>query len=154
MLGRRFVDLDEEVVRQEGRPISEIFAAEGEEYFRQRETEVTRRISEAPAGVIAPGGGWMRSSENVATLRPPARVVYLRVSPDTAIARMGDSVALRPLLGVQDPVGDLHRLYGERDGWYMDADLFLDTELLGMEQVVALVVAYMLALEARSNPAE
>jgi hypothetical protein len=51
-------------------------------------------------------------------------------------------------------VGDLHRLYGERDGWYMDADLFLDTELLGMEQVVALVVAYMLALEARSNPAE
>jgi shikimate kinase len=145
-LARRFFDLDEEVERQEGRSIAEVFAADGEEYFRHQESLVTERLAESPAAVIAPGGGWMRNPANVSRLRPPARVVYLRVSPHAALTRMGETVASRPLLGVQDPSGDLHRLYWERDSFYMNADLFLDTELLGMEEVVGLISAYVATL--------
>ena len=53
-----FVDLDEEIVRQENRSIPEIFATEGEAYFRQREAAVLREvIAQKEQMVLATGGG-------------------------------------------------------------------------------------------------
>ena len=56
--GLPFLDLDECVESREGRSISEIFAKEGEEYFRKREREILHEIcNEADEFVLATGGG-------------------------------------------------------------------------------------------------
>ena len=56
--GLPFLDLDESVESREGRSISEIFAKEGEEYFRKREREILHEIcNEADEFVLATGGG-------------------------------------------------------------------------------------------------
>ena len=144
-LGRRvarqlrvpFLDLDDEVERRERRSVAEIFAADGEPYFRALEREVTRAIRARPSMVLAPGGGWAADPENPALLRPPSRIIYLRVSAATAVRRMGFGIQRRPLLAGPDPVGALDALLRRREPVYATADLVLDTEGRTQHQIVA-----------------
>ena len=76
-LGRTFVDLDDEIVRKAGRPISEIFASQGETAFRDLETEVTREVSVRNGLVIATGGGCVLRAENVRALRMNGRLLWI-----------------------------------------------------------------------------
>ncbi len=72
------VDLDEEIVRTEGRPIPEIFALEGEEYFRQVEHQVLCRWASRSGYVISCGGGIVTRPENMEPLRRNSDVVFLQ----------------------------------------------------------------------------
>ena len=56
-LNYRFVDLDEEIERQTGRSIAEIFSRDGENYFRQLEANILRQIEWSMPTVVATGGG-------------------------------------------------------------------------------------------------
>ena len=56
-LGRTFVDLDEEIVKTDGRSIPDIFAAEGEDGFRTKETAETQRFGKEGRQLISCGGG-------------------------------------------------------------------------------------------------
>ena len=97
-VGRGFLDLDREIERREGRSISEIFAERGEHYFRQRERELTESLRPLGSLIVAPGGGWITNSDVVALLRPPGRIIYLKVRPATALARarIACAAATRP----------------------------------------------------------
>ena len=68
-LGRPFVDLDAEIVKAAGRAIPDIFAAEGEDGFRARESEQARRFGKESGLVISGGGGVVKRAENVRALR-------------------------------------------------------------------------------------
>lgn len=135
-LGIPFVDLDVEVERLAGRPVREIFALDGEATFRAMEREATRRLVERSPTVVAPGGGWITQPGTVALLRPPGRIIHLRVSPPTALLRMGASVGLRPLLAGDDPLAALEALEGARRSSYATADAVLDTETLSLQELV------------------
>ena len=76
-LGRPFVDLDEEIVRADGRSIPEIFAAEGEDGFRARETEQVRRFGKESGLLISCGGGVVKRPENVRALRQNGLVLFV-----------------------------------------------------------------------------
>ena len=76
-LGRTFVDLDEEIVKADGRSIPDIFAAEGEEGFRRRESEQTARFSKEGRQVISCGGGILKKPENLRMLRQNGVVLFL-----------------------------------------------------------------------------
>ena len=76
-LGRTFVDLDAEIVRADGRSIPDIFAAEGEEGFRARETEQARRFGKESGLLISCGGGIVKRRENVRALRQNGVVLFL-----------------------------------------------------------------------------
>ena len=56
-LGRPVADTDALIVERQGRSISDIFAAEGEGYFRDLETAVARELAERQGLIIATGGG-------------------------------------------------------------------------------------------------
>jgi shikimate kinase len=140
-LGWPFVDLDAEIVAREGQSIAAIFASRGEPRFRELELEATGRLRDAPPSVVAPGGGWVTAPATVALLCPPARTVYLTVSPETALRRLRRTVRLRPLLR-RDPLTALRRLLDARRSAYERADLLIDTELLDLQGVTQRVVAF------------
>jgi shikimate kinase len=136
-LGRPFLDLDREIERREGMPVSRIFAERGEHAFRGLERALTEELRGAGGMVLAPGGGWIADPGNVALLRPPARIIYLRVTPETAFRRMGPERVSRPLLQRPDPLDEVRRLEGERRALYEgSADVTVNTELLTVSQVV------------------
>jgi shikimate kinase len=136
LLGWSFVDFDEEIERREGTSIAEIFDRRGEEHFRRLELGLSAELAGRSETIVAPGGGWITQSAAVALLRPPGRMIYLRVSPEMALARMGASTELRPLLKGESPLGALRRLYEGRGNAYSDADLDVDTELLDLQEVI------------------
>lgn len=95
LLGWRFLDLDEEIVKAEGTGIPEFFAAKGEAAFRAREFELLAsllRDDRSERGLIlALGGGTLENSASVALLRGRGRVAYLEVEPARAWARAKES---------------------------------------------------------------
>jgi shikimate kinase len=139
-LGIPFLDFDEEIERREGRSVAELFARHGEAHFRARERELTTELARAPRMVLAPGGGWAASPESVALLRPPGRIIYLRIRPETALARLGAGRATRPLLAGPDPLRELSRLLAEREPHYLSADHVVDADVLDPQQVTQALV--------------
>ena len=136
---RPFLDVDREIERREGMTVSEIFAQQGEPAFRAMERKVTEELRGTGGMVVSPGGGWIADAGNVALLRPPARIIYLRVRPETALARLGPERATRPLLQRPDPLAELKRLFEARRPNLESADVTLDTEQLSVEQVINMV---------------
>jgi shikimate kinase len=140
MCGRTFLDFDAEIERREGMPVSGIFAELGEHYFRSRERALTEELREIGGMLLSPGGGWITVPDVVALLRPPARLVYLQVTPETALKRMGKRQDQRPLLHA-NPLAELKRLYEARHLLYEGADAVIPSETLSFQQVTEMVVA-------------
>lgn len=134
-LGRPFLDFDIEITRRQGMTIPDIFAQRGEPYFRELEHGLTAEVRELENMVLAPGGGWVVRPENVALLRPPAKLIYLRLSPGAALRRMGSRIAGRPLLRLPNPRGELERLLAARQSVYESADIVIDVEHLYPQRV-------------------
>ena len=76
-LGKRFVDLDEEIVRASGCSIPDLFAAEGEDGFRAREAEQTARFAREGRQVLSCGGGVVKRPENLRALRQNGVVLFI-----------------------------------------------------------------------------
>ncbi len=136
-LRRTFLDFDREIARREGATIPQIFALHGEGYFRDAEHLLTQDVRAMGNMVLAPGGGWMMRPETVALIRPPALLIYLEVTPATAVRRMGAGMAARPLLRGTDPVSELERLFELRKPSYEGADLTFNVESLAPHDVAS-----------------
>jgi len=137
-LGLPFVDSDVLIEQRQGREIREIFRAEGEPYFRQLEHETVAGLVRGRDAVIALGGGAVEDPRSRAVLRN-ARVVYLRVSYDEALARV-KSDEFRPMLHRPD----LDEVYRRRVPAYEDVSvLTVDTDGLRPDAVALEVLAQL-----------
>ena len=77
-LNRKFIDTDEEIVKQTGKEITEIFAEIGNEGFRQIEAEVIARVSSENQGaIIATGGGAILRDDNVRAMKRNGKIYFL-----------------------------------------------------------------------------
>ena len=94
-LGRKLVDTDALVEAQEGRTIPEIFASDGEEYFRQAEERVAKTLASRSALVIACGGGLPLREESIRPLKESGTVFFLCRDPGEIYDTV--SMAGRPL---------------------------------------------------------
>jgi len=122
-LGQPFVDSDVLIEQRLGRDIRDIFRTEGEPYFRQLEHDTVAGLVRGQDAVIALGGGAVEDPRTRAVLRN-ARVVYLRVSYDEALARV-KSDEFRPMLHRPG----LDELYKRRLSAYEDLSvLTVDTD--------------------------
>jgi shikimate kinase len=146
-LGRTFLDFDLEIERREGKTIAEIFGEKGEGHFRELERALTEELRLMGNMILAPGGGWVSNPDVVRLIRPPARLIYLRLRPETALKRLGSERSTRPLLMRPDPLGELRRLLDARKAAYESADHVIEAELLDVEEVIKRVSS--LALGAR-----
>ncbi len=147
-LGRSFLDLDAEIERRAGMPVTRIFAEHGENTFREMERDLTLELRYGDSMVLAPGGGWITREETVALLRPPGCIIYMKAAPETAFKRMGAHWALRPLLATGgNGLERLNELYRARKLTYERADAVVDTELLSPQQVAEKIAAVVVSLE-------
>jgi shikimate kinase len=96
-LDRRFVDLDPLIVAEAGCSIAELIAREGEERFRQIETEMLRQAAQNQSAVIAPGGGAITRQENRELMERFGLTVWLDAPFDLCWRRIRQDEIVRPL---------------------------------------------------------
>ena len=97
-LGIEFLDTDDLVETTSGKTVSDIFISDGEPVFRAMEIQAVAEAISSHDGILALGGGAVLDAGSRELLRSQ-RVVWLRVSPEIAMKRVGMSVARPVLLG-------------------------------------------------------
>lgn len=137
-LGLCFVETDDMITALEGKAIPDIFRERGEAYFREREREVLDLLALKQGDVVATGGGLPCDAENLARLKAMGTVVWLRGD----IAALYDRAARsgrRPLLSNRSRE-DVETLYRQREPFYAQAHLVVETDGLGPDEVVHALV--------------
>jgi shikimate kinase len=135
-LGHEFLDSDELITARAGKSITGIFADEGEEQFRNRETVELRELIDAAGIVLATGGGAILREENRQILHRIGTVMWLHADPDTLFTRATRS-RKRPLLEVENPRTAFNTLLESRLPLYQQAcSLKFDATGLSHDQTV------------------
>jgi shikimate kinase len=112
------VDTDARIEERIGESIRFFFEREGEERFRDVESEVLSEIiDEMDEGLLATGGGIVLREANRNLLHERCTVLYLRSTPEELFRRLRHDTQ-RPLLQVRDPLAKLRELYAQRDPLY------------------------------------
>ncbi len=119
--GMQFVDTDERIVKEQGRAIPDLFAQEGEPYFRRLETDLLKLMQEdiSPC-VISAGGGMPVREENRRLLRELGCVIYLTAAKETILERIKNDGS-RPMLKGGDLKQKVEQLMREREALYRQA---------------------------------
>lgn len=136
-LGYPLVDMDQVIEQRAGKPITAIFADDGESVFRDMETELLRELTDpdAPQRIISTGGGVVMREENQQLLRALGYVVWLQAPAEVILERTGKNRS-RPLLQTEDPSEVIQRLMQTRLPLYQEtAHLKLDTAGLTSSEV-------------------
>ncbi len=143
--GRTFLDTDEEIVRCEGRSINEIFADQGEAYFRDLETaQLKILLGREDSLVISVGGGLPVRKENRKMLHELGTVIFLQAGVEALAARLAGDTA-RPMLSGYDLIRRIRELMDRRMDDYMDAaDVMLRTDDMDPQEVTDYLVKTVL----------
>lgn len=117
VMGRKFIDTDEMIEQQQGIAIKAIFAAYGEDYFRDLEFECCKKIADMKNCVVSTGGGAMTFERNVDAVKDSGKVIFLDADFDVICGRIGNSNT-RPLFRDREKA---RALYDERKSKYLAA---------------------------------
>lgn len=119
-LGYEFIDTDERIEREQGRKISDIFSEDGEEVFREMETDLLKNLQNSEDKfVLSIGGGMPVRVENRSLLRSLGTVVYLKTSKEEIIRRVSGDTN-RPLLQGGKLEEKVTNLMNAREQIYME----------------------------------
>ncbi|MDR6300450.1 shikimate kinase [Mesonia maritima] len=145
-LGLEFIELDQEIEKIEKRYISEIFSEKSEIYFRKKESEVLKNVlKEEKSMVISLGGGTPCYANNLEILQQNEEVtlIYLKVSVEKLTDRLFSEKATRPLIAEISSEEKLEEFIRkhlfERQFYYMQSDLILDTTTMKLTEIVAIL---------------
>jgi 3-dehydroquinate dehydratase-2 len=124
-------DTDKLIERKAQKTVSQIFAEDGEEAFRQMETQTLKELfARKQKLVISVGGGTPVRPENQELLKKLGTVIYLRIRPETVYERLKGDVK-RPLLQCKDPKQKIIDLMEARKECYeLCADIIIDVDEL------------------------
>lgn len=117
ILGVKFVDTDELIEKEQGVAIKAIFAVHGEDYFRDLEYEMCKKVAGMKGVVVSTGGGAMTFKRNVDVVKDGSKILFLDADFDVICDRIGDSSS-RPLFADKQKAREL---YDERKLKYLDA---------------------------------
>lgn len=138
--GMKFVDTDERIVAEQGRSIPDIFAEEGEPYFRDLETELLSRMQkDTRQAVISVGGGMPVREENRKLLRNLGCVIYLSATKQSILGRVRNDGS-RPMLNGENLEARVEKLMREREALYRQAaHLDIRTDERSVYQVLQII---------------
>ncbi len=127
-LHREFQDSDHFIEKRTGVDIARIFDIEGEQGFRDRESNALSELLRQNNRVIATGGGSVLRQENQQLLKQKGYIVFLDTSVNQQLRRLARDKK-RPLLQTENPRARLETLFEERRPIYLDlADLAIKTD--------------------------
>lgn len=120
-----FVDLDEEIQKEVGMEIPQIFSLYGEDFFREEEKKVLYRVLTKDHQVVATGGGVVLKEENRALIEKKGIPILLHAPIPIIMERLKETN--RPLLQVNNPYLQIKRLLKEREESYRFTNLSINT---------------------------
>ena len=139
-LGIPFFDLDEQIVSHEGKPIIDIFASEGEEYFRFSEKDILHLITESHESfVMACGGGTPCYFSNIEYMNQSGTTVWINTPMDVLFERLIDEKNHRPLiskLSDEQLKAYIIKKFADRKIYFEQADIVIEEEPFQLEYLV------------------
>ena len=138
-LGWRAEDIDELIEARERRPVADIFARQGEQYFRTVEREILRLLLPIRHAVVATGGGTFMDVDNRAAINMDGLSVWLDVPFETVLTRI-PADGRRPLAA--DRL-QMERLFAGRQAIYAQAHLRLDAGAAHAEEIAERIIDRM-----------
>jgi shikimate kinase len=144
-LGWTFADADERVEAVAGKSIAEIFASEGEQSFRDRESAALAELCARPRCVIATGGGAVLREHNRQLLKSGGFVAWLTASPEAIWSRLQvdpTTAARRPNLTATGGLDEVRALVAAREPLYRETtDFNVASDALSPEAVADAILA-------------
>ena len=146
LLGWELIDLDKYVEEVAGKSIPKIFAEEGEESFRKRESDALRALETKKNCVISTGGGTPCSGTNIDYMLSTGYVVYLRLNPGQLKSRLVNGKIERPLLKGLNEEQLLEFIKNKlelREPFYGKADIIIEGVIRNYKTVASTIIAAM-----------
>jgi XRE family transcriptional regulator, aerobic/anaerobic benzoate catabolism transcriptional regulator len=123
-----FIELDGEIEKNTGMPLSEIFSLYGQSGYRAIEKRTLARvINEHSSAVISVGGGVVSEKETFDYLLSHCYTVWIKAQPEEHMARVLEQGDFRAMAGNDQAMEDLRRILEAREPLYRQADMELDT---------------------------
>jgi shikimate kinase len=146
-----FLDSDHEIETAANMTIPEIFARDGEPFFRRKERQVIARLLDEQRGILSTGGGAFLAPENRELITRKGASIWLRADLDVLWNRVKHRDT-RPLLKTPDPYATLRTLYEDRVPLYGEADLTVHSD--GQSSIEQMVDKVLVALQTRPDVLE
>jgi shikimate kinase len=140
-----FIDLDQQIEKNKGLLISEIFQKYGEQYFRELEKKAILNLKGLKDSVISLGGGAFCSAENIKTLKEIGVSIYLQAGYANLSRRYSEAeISKRPLLQNQEKAEELLH---NREVFYKQAELIIATDGRSPEEIKTEIVKQLSVLK-------
>lgn len=135
--GRKYIDLDHEIVRTAGKSIPAIFAEDGEEAFRRLESNILASLCRTDA-IVACGGGTPCRPGAMDAMLAAGTVVWLKADIDITLSRLRLAPGERPVIDalLADHAAlkaKVESLMAEREPHYSRATAVFDSSRLDNE---------------------
>ena len=144
-----FVELDREIEKDTGIPLSEIFSLYGQSGYRAIERRTLERVlRENERAVLSVGGGVVSEKETYDYLLSNCYTVWIKAQPDEHMSRVIAQGDFRAMAGSDRAMEDLRRILEAREPLYRKADMVLDTSGASVEESFSKLKA---ALQANSQ---
>ncbi|MEO6213565.1 MAG: shikimate kinase [Vicinamibacterales bacterium] len=135
----RAEDVDELIEARERRPVADIFAMQGEPYFRSAERDILRLLMPLRHVVVATGGGTFMDLDNRTAINMDGVSIWLDVPFDELLARIPND-GRRPLATDR---AAMERLFAMRVAAYGAARLRIDASGVPAEEVAERIIAQL-----------
>ena len=127
-LGMPFVELDQEVEREAGADLGEVFAMYGQEAFRRFERRALERVLRThEAAVIAAGGSLVNDPDTYRLLLDNCHTVWLKAKAEEHMNRVIAQGDMRPFKGRSAALEEIRQMLADRDRLYSRAELTIET---------------------------
>ena len=120
--------MDQEIVKEEGMSIPDIFSTYGEEYFRNCKTELLKKMQSRKNVLISCGGGVVLRECNVEQMKKNERVVLLTANPEEVYERVKDYDDRPVLAGRKNVKGIAELMEARREKYEAAADIIVNTD--------------------------
>jgi len=141
-LKMEFTDMDRIIEERLGMSIADVFAGQGEKYFREQENKLVKELSEKENTVIATGGGTLLSSDNARILGQKGQIICLYADSQTIYNRVNKKNN-RPLLKRENVLSEINRLLEERKEAYNNFTIKIDTTNLNVQEVADKIITLL-----------
>jgi shikimate kinase len=114
----KFIDLDNEIEKEEKTKIKNIIDLKGWDYFRTKETEITKKIAKLNETIISTGGGTIINTENKKELKKNGKIIYLYRTPEDCCKYIKNDLNRPPLTDMKTKEEEMEEVYKERNERY------------------------------------